>query len=302
MRMARTSWSWVLAAAITLVSGTASAQMPVSVATGDGACPAGSRPLSIGDAQREQARICAMLGDWAIARLAGGGSMDGRGYGCQIRASDPRRLGHTLCGNYVIGIPTPPRPPRPQPPAFDPASVPGVYDGVHPHWRDTLTLSPDGTYARGNGDPGRWRIDGNELVLEWQNWGPERVERVGDGVYRRASDGFTITRRRGGVVITPPHPPPPAIDVSRVPGTYHAIHHRWRDTLVISRDGTYRRGSGERGRWRIEGNVLLLEWRGRGTSRLVWTSDGVFRSVGGQFTITRRPEPDRRVRRRHPRG
>ena len=389
MRMARASWSLVLAAAIALGSApqTAAAQMSISVAQGDGACPLGSQPLSLGDAQREQGRICGMLGEWFIARLAGGGSIDGRGYGCQIRASDPRTLGHTICGNYVIGIPTPPppppaidpsvvpgtydgvhphwrdsvtispdgtyrrgngdsgtwriegitlvlqwaswgperldrqadgsfrastgftlvrrgivppRPPTTQPPGFDPASVPGVYDGVHPHWSDTLTFSTDGTYARGNGDPGRWRIEGNTLVLEWARWGPERVERVADGVYRR-SDGFTITRRRGGgvVVITPPQPPPPpppVIDVSRVPGTYDAIHHRWRDAMVISPDGTYVRSSGEAGRWRIEGNMLLLEWSGRGTSRLVWVNDGVFRSVGGQFTITRRPEPDRRVR------
>lgn len=478
MRQTR-GWSWVsfsrvaaialsVALAVPLAApGAAAAQVPLSVVTGDGACPAGHQPLSLADAQRERARICGMLGQWFIARLAGGGSIDGNGYGCQLRASDPRPLGHTLCTSVVIGIPTPPaidpavipgtydavhprwrdavtfsadgtyrrasghsgrwrlegitlvldwarrgtdrldrqadgsfraasgltlvrrgdvvgRPVPP--PMFDPASVPGTYDGVHPHWRDAVIISSGGTYARGSGDPGRWRIEGNTLVLEWANWGPERLERVRDGVFR-ASNGFTLTRRSGPVVVTPPPPPvidrasvpglydgvhphwrdtvtiapdgtyargngdpgrwwiegttlvldwtnwgtarlqrvgegvyrgsdgftitrrasgpivvvptpqPPVIDVSRVPGTYDAIHHRWRDTIVLSRDGSYVRASGEAGRWRIDGNMLLLEWSGRGTSRLVWVNEGVFRSVGGRFTITRRPEPDRRVRR-----
>jgi len=38
--------------------------------------------------------------EWGIIRLAGGGSMDGAGYGYDIRDSDDRDLGHSL---YIQG-------------------------------------------------------------------------------------------------------------------------------------------------------------------------------------------------------
>jgi ABC-type amino acid transport substrate-binding protein len=64
---------------------------------GDGTCPAGWLPLSVGAAQANKSTACGVLAQWDIARLAGGGSMDGAGYDCQIRASDTRTLGNSLC-------------------------------------------------------------------------------------------------------------------------------------------------------------------------------------------------------------
>lgn len=73
-------------------------------------------------------------------------------------------------------------------------SIVGVYDGVHPHWRDTVIISPDGTYRRGNGDPGRWTFDGKTLVLDWKNWGAERLRMDGEGRFT-SRKGFSITKR-----------------------------------------------------------------------------------------------------------
>lgn len=60
-------------------------------------CPQGQSHVSLADAEANRAAVCAKLQTWDIARLAGGGSMDGRGYNCQTRASDTRQLGHSLC-------------------------------------------------------------------------------------------------------------------------------------------------------------------------------------------------------------
>ncbi|HSS78893.1 MAG TPA: transporter substrate-binding domain-containing protein [Thermoanaerobaculia bacterium] len=64
---------------------------------GDGTCPADWVLLSAAEAKANQAAACRVLGQWDIARLAAGGSMDGPGYNCQIRSSDKRTLGNSLC-------------------------------------------------------------------------------------------------------------------------------------------------------------------------------------------------------------
>jgi hypothetical protein len=66
--------------------------------TGDQPCPAGSALISPQEARARTSELCDQLEDWDIARLDGGGSMDGPGYGCTIRDSDTRELGHALCG------------------------------------------------------------------------------------------------------------------------------------------------------------------------------------------------------------
>ena len=65
--------------------------------SGDSPCPSGYSLISPAEAQESQAQLCSMLGTWDIVRLAGGGSMDGPGYGCGIRAADARGLGQSLC-------------------------------------------------------------------------------------------------------------------------------------------------------------------------------------------------------------
>ncbi|WP_437533366.1 hypothetical protein WME79_06500 [Sorangium sp. So ce726] len=41
--------------------------------------------------------ICTHVGYWGIARIGGGGSIDGPGYGCGFRATDSRQLGDAIC-------------------------------------------------------------------------------------------------------------------------------------------------------------------------------------------------------------
>lgn len=65
--------------------------------SGDGHCPDGYIIVSEQTARTNQQAACKVLGAWDIARLAGGGSMDGPGYGCNIRDQDTRPLGNTVC-------------------------------------------------------------------------------------------------------------------------------------------------------------------------------------------------------------
>lgn len=115
----------------------------------------------------------------------------------------PRYTLHVEEVDPAVGMPTPP-----PLPAIDPRAIPGTYTGAHPHWTDSVTFAADGTYARGNGDPGRWWIEDRTLVLAWTNWGPERLELQPDGTFRAASNGFTLARSavvvRPPVLVTPP--------------------------------------------------------------------------------------------------
>jgi hypothetical protein len=75
------------------------------------ACPPGSTHVSFDEANAQRDAICRQLGQWDIARLANGGSMDGPGYGCKTRPSDTRQLGHSLCKPSPATEPQPPPPP-----------------------------------------------------------------------------------------------------------------------------------------------------------------------------------------------
>lgn len=64
--------------------------------TGD-TCPAGYSAASYSQALQNSREFCGALTTWSITRLAGGGSMDGSGYGCGVRSVDGRGLGSVLC-------------------------------------------------------------------------------------------------------------------------------------------------------------------------------------------------------------
>ena len=67
---------------------------------GDQQCPAGYTLATPQDARANQSATCNALDQWSIARLAGGGSMDGPGYQCKIRDDDKRSLRHSLCKKF----------------------------------------------------------------------------------------------------------------------------------------------------------------------------------------------------------
>lgn len=67
------------------------------VGNGDGVCPGGYRALTYLEANANRQVVCGALNQWAIARLAGGGSMGGNGYQCKTFPADTRSLGHTVC-------------------------------------------------------------------------------------------------------------------------------------------------------------------------------------------------------------
>ncbi len=60
-------------------------------------CPPGSTLVTFLEALDHRDTLSQKLGQWDIARLANGGSMDGPGYHSKIREEDKRPLGNALC-------------------------------------------------------------------------------------------------------------------------------------------------------------------------------------------------------------
>ncbi len=64
---------------------------------GDRFCPDGQRLMSYSFAIKNKTKICDSLQNWAVARLAGGGSFAGHGNNCELYKVDHRPLGSSLC-------------------------------------------------------------------------------------------------------------------------------------------------------------------------------------------------------------
>lgn len=79
---------------------------------------------------------------------------------------------------------------------------------------------------------------------------------------------------------------PPAL-VPQVVGTYEATHKDWRDRLIFTPDGRYRRGNGDPGSWAYDGQRLILDWDNWGSAVLTKERDGVFFDASQRFRITR---------------
>ena len=62
-------------------------------------CPSGMNLVSLKEAQEEKERICNKIDYWGIVQIAGGGKVDGRGYGCNVHPHDnsPNAVGQSLC-------------------------------------------------------------------------------------------------------------------------------------------------------------------------------------------------------------
>lgn len=275
-----------VAALFCLGGGTAEAQSNVFVAQGDGQCPAGARPLTYREALANREAVCRQLGEWYIARLDGGGSMDGPGYRCQVRPADARPLGHTLC----VGDP----PPNP-PPAGERADLVGSWVAAHPDWRDTIELRPDGRFQRESGTGGTWSLEGNELVLAWDHSPAERLVQIAPDAYRAPSNGFVLVRRPPTAVLNPPNGPrvPPFRPALR-DGTYALVRGGRRDTVTVLPDGRYFTSGGDGGFWSLRGHTLLLSTLRGDHTRLVRVGENRYASPSGDVTLTLVREGDHR--------
>ncbi|MEC4811719.1 MAG: hypothetical protein SAK29_00290 [Scytonema sp. PMC 1069.18] len=67
-------------------------------------CPSGQIYINLYDALQNRSELCSKMGQYDIARIGGGGSMDGPGYECKIRASDTRSLGNAWCKKLDIAV------------------------------------------------------------------------------------------------------------------------------------------------------------------------------------------------------
>ena len=54
------------------------------------------------EAVQNNEAICGLLGQWDITRLANGAAIDGPGYGCEVRVSDDRGMGASVCKKLVF--------------------------------------------------------------------------------------------------------------------------------------------------------------------------------------------------------
>lgn len=188
-------------------AGAASAATGVHVARGDGICPAGQSPMSPARAQADAGRVCSSLGTWYIARLAGGGSMDGPGYGCTIRPRDDRDLGHTVCAPVRTARPVS-HPdvyrPRPQPDVYRPDPKPDVYRPRPATLRSGQRIAlqgADGRYLAARG--GRVTADGSlrERGVAFTLVASGPVQH-GAPVSLRAADGrYAVPDRKGRVAL-----------------------------------------------------------------------------------------------------
>ncbi|WP_437304275.1 hypothetical protein [Sorangium sp. So ce388] len=68
-----------------------------AVVRGGEQCLEGFEHVDFATASAYSAEICTHVGYWGIARIGGGGSIDGVGYDCNVRATDSRPLGDAIC-------------------------------------------------------------------------------------------------------------------------------------------------------------------------------------------------------------
>lgn len=155
----------------------------------------------------------------------------------------------------------------------DSSTIPGTYDGVHPDWKDTVTLAEDGTYKRGSGDPGVWIFDGKTLVLFWINWGAEPVDLKSPGKFSSSNGKFTLTRRGGAVAVAPPPAPAPAPQPKPGRSMGDSVLGQWAwkfegdnsiwgpDVADFSADGTitFQRDKKGAGTWNREGGTVVVK-------------------------------------------
>jgi hypothetical protein len=156
-------------------------------------CPPGTALLSFAEASARRDEVCRQLGQWDVARLAGGGAMDGSGYGCGAREKDARPLGNALCVGAVLppaplpAIPTPSYPvgaivgpreeTRPAPPPALPRETP---QGPPPETRQKAPHKPR-----------------HETPRERQRSAAVRARLLGKVIALRADNGDFFSRCNG---------------------------------------------------------------------------------------------------------
>ena len=74
--------------------------------------------------------------------------------------------------------------------------VAGTYSGSAATWQSRFVLSVDGTFVGGGGNPdGKWKMNGERLVIQWNHWGEEELESDGKGGYAGKNLSLTPTKK-----------------------------------------------------------------------------------------------------------
>jgi hypothetical protein len=190
-------------------------------------------------------------------------------------------------------------------------TVTGDWIAKHPKWDDTITLRQDGTFSRGHGEGGKWRltvdVDRPVLQLDWKDWNAETVEMITGDLFRGSARSGVLELRRAttadAVAVGEAKPQPAAAKEVDDPALRARLSDSvWRlqdgKKFTLKADGSTSGDWHERkGSWRIVGRnqvELTILWRPKGPSTVSVESNGSLLrwpdSEWGQ--IARRVEPE----------
>ena len=97
-------------------------------------------------------------------------------------------------------------------------SVVGEWRVTHPNWKGILSIRPDGTFSRPQGDGGKWTLTAQDdhlsLQLVWSSWGTETAHMIAPDYFRGEVRKGRFELRRGEKVVpeeptATQQPPPP---------------------------------------------------------------------------------------------
>jgi hypothetical protein len=168
--------------------------------------------------------------------------------------------------------------------------VTGEWAAKTPDWKGTISIRPDGTFARGMGDGGKWRLTAKDgkaaLELNWDKWDTQVLTMLSPDLFRAKVRKGTIELRRkaaDGSVAAPPKPEDAWLDEYKDPALKQRLDDSvWRlkdgKRFTLRADGTTD-GSwhSRKGRWRIVGAnkvQLTINWRPEGPATVSVESNG----------------------------
>ncbi|MBI2375990.1 MAG: hypothetical protein HYV07_18495 [Deltaproteobacteria bacterium] len=151
-------------------------------------------------------------------------------------------------------------------------AIVGEYDW---HTGSTIKVEADFSVRGSKGESGFWSVvDASKraYAIGWKSGQVAHVSLNADGSLLEGVFG----RRKS------------AIDNSLVIGTFQGTHPHWSDTVIISADGTYKRGTGDPGKWTFDGKRLVLNWTNWGPETLEMQGPGTFVAPSNAFRLVKR--------------
>jgi hypothetical protein len=166
----------------------------------------------------------------------------------------------------------------------------GEWAAKHPDWKGKITIRPDGTFARGIGDGGKWRLTNENgqaaLELNWEKWDTQVLPMISPDLFRGKVRRGTFELRRIQTTAAAEGKPKPEtewLEGYQAP----ALKERLNDSVWRLKDGkrftlradgsTSGSWHNRKGQWRIVGSnkiQLTMNWKPSGPAVAAVESDG----------------------------